>query len=321
MGGRRRVLLALFGAGGFVSLCLTTSGALAFGGTGHEAVCEIAYKELTPTARKAVNKLIRSETPLKDADGKEIPRTFHGACTWPDEKGDVQSSRRAEHFINMPRDWTSFPEAKCVNAATCLFTAIPADIAILKDPNASTDKKRTALKFLGHWLGDIHQPLHISYADDRGGNSVGVKGVSGCAYDGKTALHTVWDTCIPEQVMRDLHIAQTKPAGPGREAFGNVLQKEITDEQRATWKASLDPMVWANESLTVSRAPDTGYCTLSGTTCRYSEDSETYTGGAVRVFAPDGNYKEDRAAIVEERLQAAGVRLGAILNGIFDEAN
>jgi S1/P1 Nuclease len=61
---------------------------------------------------------------------------------------------------------------------------------VLSSPTASDQDQLDALKFLGHWVGDVHQPLHVSFEDDRGGN--GVK-VSGVLCGGK--LHGVWDSC------------------------------------------------------------------------------------------------------------------------------
>jgi hypothetical protein len=91
------------------------------------------------------------------------------------------------------------------------------------------------LKSVGHWVGDIHQPLHVSYADDRGGNRI--RELGPCSGD----LHGVWDTCIVE---RNLGIS---PPDVARALLG-----EITPAQRASWAAT--PIVgWANESFLIAR--------------------------------------------------------------------
>lgn len=280
------------------------SPALAFGAAGHEAVCEIAYKELTPAGKQMVDTIMSAET-------DEHFKSFHAACVWPDTRTGLTNARRSEHFINVPRDWRDIPADNCVGADTCLFTAIPLDIAVLKDPNATKDAKLAALKFLGHWVGDIHQPLHVSFADDRGGNDISVEGVPGCSRDGETKLHSVWDTCIANRMMHDLHV------GTDRAAFGDALQSAITDEQRAKWRASLLPLDWANESFAVARTPNVEYCVMVGDRCQYSVDTEQLApDGTQRVVAPPGDYNEEFSPVISERLQAAGVRLGALLNGI-----
>ena len=72
-----------------------------------------------------------------------------------------------------------------------------------------------SLKYLGHWVGDIHQPLHVSFEDDRGGNDVGVSGTL-CRWN----LHAVWDSCIIEQGL---------PGDPF--SVARDLLDEVTDEE------------------------------------------------------------------------------------------
>jgi hypothetical protein len=71
-----------------------------------------------------------------------------------------------------------------------VLTAILADSKVLAS-KAETDADRLiALKSLGHWVGDIHQPLHVSFGDDRGGNNISVSGQ--CSGN----LHATWDNCL-----------------------------------------------------------------------------------------------------------------------------
>ena len=71
----------------------------------------------------------------------------------------------------MPRSLQSINTTGCHGVPKCLFTAITVDREVLR---TSTDDqaKLASLKYLGHWVGDIHQPLHVSFADDRGGNFI-----------------------------------------------------------------------------------------------------------------------------------------------------
>ena len=64
---------------------------------------------------------------------------------------------------------------------------------VLKSPDAPRNEKRIALRFVAHLVGDIHQPLHAGFAEDRGGNSVDVR------FNGrKMNLHSLWDTALVE---------------------------------------------------------------------------------------------------------------------------
>ena len=291
--------------------------AWAFSADAHEAVCEIAYRELTTTARQRVDTLMAKET-------HPNIKSFRDSCVWPDFRGSIQSSRRPDHYINIPRHWTSIWYQRCYQTDRCLFVAITEDAQILSSPWTSDNEKLTALKFLGHWAGDIHQPLHVSYADDRGGNKIIVKNVSGCSYEGRTSLHSVWDKCIPRDVMQALDAADVAPDDDDREAFGQLLHDTITDMQREAWTASLSPLDWANESLAIARQADVGYCIRNGNRCDYSNTEETYEeedhdpDEGMRIFEAPSGYEDDFNAIMTERMQMAGVRLGAMLNHIFE---
>jgi hypothetical protein len=101
-------------------------------------------------------------------------------------------------------------------AGECVVSAIERDFAVLALPDATDEEKLAALKFLGHWVGHIHQPLRAASQDDRGGNHVRTQGRS-CE-----SLHTFWDSCIVEERL-GMHPLTIVPQ----------LQAGITDEQRA----------------------------------------------------------------------------------------
>jgi nuclease S1 len=131
--------------------------ASAWGDLGHKIVCEIAFQELNDPARQDVRRLIRRDPEFT---------LFSHACTWP-----VHLWKRAnEHFINVPGDFDRFASGECVGTPECLLTAISADPVVLQT-STNDDAKLAALKFLGHWLGD-HQPLHVSFEDDRSGGKI-----------------------------------------------------------------------------------------------------------------------------------------------------
>jgi hypothetical protein len=152
-------------------LLLCSPPALAWGGLGHEAICELAFLELHDTVRQRVMALIRQDP--------EFP-TFRASCNWADRP----RQRASEHLVNLPRDATGLDDDECPMAEECVVSAIEADFAVLASPNATDQEKLAALKFLGHWVGDIHQPLHAASRDDRGGNHIRTRG-SSCG-----SLHT-----------------------------------------------------------------------------------------------------------------------------------
>jgi hypothetical protein len=107
---------------------------------------------------------------------------------------------------------------------------------VLKSPDAPRNEKRTALRFVAHLVGDIHQPLHAGFAEDRGGNSVVVR------FDGrKENLHSLWDTALVE-------LEQGTPS-----EIAARIQAVVTDQDRHQWQQGT-PAEWALESLAIVRA-------------------------------------------------------------------
>jgi hypothetical protein len=116
--------------------------------------------------------------------------------------------------VNLPRDSDGLHSETCPGAPACVVTAIKKDFEVLSSNSANQAQKLASLKFLGHWVGDIHQPLHVSFEDDRGGNSILVTGICG------TNLHSAWDICLVlRAVGEDVNEAATevmKTITPGR---------------------------------------------------------------------------------------------------------
>ncbi len=142
-----------------ILLALSANSVLAWGDTAHRIICEIAFKELNSQARAEVKRFIRLDP---------VFFTFSGSCTWADHP----RKRSREHFVNLPRTATQLENDSCPLADKCVVTAIEVDLQIVVDAGASDANKLDALKFLGHWVGDVHQPLHVSFQDDRGGNRI-----------------------------------------------------------------------------------------------------------------------------------------------------
>jgi S1/P1 Nuclease len=212
---------------------LYSSPTFAWGALGHEAICELAFLELDDTARQRVIALIRQD---------EEFTTFRESCNWADRP----RQRAPEHFVNLPRHATGLDDDDCPMAEECVVSAIEHDFAVLASPNAPDEEKLAALKFLCHWVGDIHQPLHVASQDDRGGNHVRTLGRS-CE-----SLHTL-------TIVRE-------------------LRARITDEQRAEWLAS-DPVDWAHESFAIAREPEIGYCVMVDDTCQYTAENREFQEG------------------------------------------
>jgi S1/P1 Nuclease len=260
-----------------VALLLVSGGvcrdAWAWGNEGHKVVCEIALRLIHPNTRAEIQKLISTD---------ERFASFSDSCTWPDHP----RQRSSEHFVNLPRDSDGLHSETCPGAPACVVTAIKKDFDVLSSNDANQAQKLASLKFLGHWVGDIHQPLHVSFEDDRGGNSIPVTGICG------TNLHAAWDTCLVlRAVGEDVNEAATE------------LMKTITPAKIESWPLSA-PKDWANESFAIAEQAQTKYCIRQGASCDQS-------AGKVQI---DSAYVAANVPIVREQLQKAGVRLAHLLD-------
>jgi hypothetical protein len=266
-------------------LLLYSQSALAWGGLAHEMVCEMAFLELNDTARQRVIELIQQDLEF---------RSFRASCNWPDRP---PRKRGAEHFVNVPRHAAELGDDECPLAENCVVTAIADDFAVLASSEAADEEKLEALKFLGHWVGDVHQPLHVSFEDDRGGNNVGTKATS-C-----DTLHAVWDRCLVEERL-----------GMHPVALAAELHAGIADEQRAAWLAT-DAVAWANESVAITISPAVEYCVMVDGTCQYEANNpELEEGEPEKEVLVGGSYLDTHVPVVRERIAMAGVRLAGLLN-------
>lgn len=126
------------------------STAHAWGNGGHKVICRIAYEELSPSAETRVDALIAIDTKF---------RTFAESCPWTDIFPRV---RPPEHYVNIPRMALGLDAGHpCPEAERCVVSAILTDARDLAFASEMQDQLML-LKSLGHWVGDIHQPLHVS---------------------------------------------------------------------------------------------------------------------------------------------------------------
>lgn len=285
------------------------SQALAWGDSGHRTVCEIAFRNLTPVAKAEVTRLLRAHGAILGAN--PLNAEYGWACTYPDHPAAAGPGRRSpEHFANYPRTTLLVTAATgCGVAPICIISAIAADYAVLRSATATDLQRAAALVYLGHWFGDIHQPLHSSFEDDRGGNQIDSTGL--CTF----SLHSTWDTCILQ--------ARALPGARGVaevRALAAQWSAQVSDADRAAW-LSTEPWQWSAESYVVTLAPQTGYCVMVRTACQYSATQMAWaTGQPQRSVAIDAAYMDWAMPIIQRRITQAGVRLAHRLNLALDPA-
>lgn len=151
-----------------------------WGKTGHRATGAIADKHLNSKAKKAISELLNGHSLAFVANyGDDI-------------KSDSQYRKYGpSHYVNFP--FGSKYEALPKNEEGDIIVAINNCIEVLKSKTSSKEEKVFNLKMLVHFMGDLHQPLHIGLADDKGGNDFQVRW-----FNEGTNLHTVWDSKMIE---------------------------------------------------------------------------------------------------------------------------
>ena len=174
----RRIAAALF-----VTLAIAPA-VQAWGPLGHSVVAELAQRHLSPAAKTEVEHLLALDHTQSLAD----------IASWPDEirndpkQQDLWKQTRAQHYIDFDGDCTYTPPRDCKNGQ-CVVEAIAHYTDVLSDRSQPDQARLQALKFVVHFIGDIHQPLHANYQQDAGGNKYQVQ------FQGQGVnLHRVWDS-------------------------------------------------------------------------------------------------------------------------------
>lgn len=212
--GLRSLLAFVLGAG--LSL-----NAFAWGGDAHRLIAELAERRLSPVVKAEVDRLL----------SQEAGASMASVSTWADEVRRPGSALM--HYVNLPADDCRYERQRDCAGGRCVVEAIAKQVAVLK--STSSDAERlTALKFIIHLVGDIHQPLHAGLKDDKGGNLFQVR-----AFGRGSNLHAVWDRELIRQRAGGLPQLLKDAAATGA--------------MTASGTPALDPGRWASESCLVSR--------------------------------------------------------------------
>lgn len=264
---RCRLLAALLAA------VVVVPAAQAWGPLGHRVVAALAQRQLDPAAAAEVKHLLAAEHTDRLAD----------VATWPDEMRDdpaldsLWQRTRKLHYVNFRGgpacDYV--PPRDCRDGE-CIVAGLAHYVAILGDASRSEADRLQALKFVVHFVGDIHQPLHAGYRDDLGGNRYQVR------FDGAGShLHKVWDSSLLETRGLDW------PAYAAR----------LAAEGPVTLPPAIAPL-------------DDPYAQWAEASCRLTAAPGFYPAG--HRIGPA--YVAAELPLAEHQLRLAGARLARLLN-------
>jgi len=227
--------------------------ASAWSETGHRVIGQLAYEHLTPKAKAAIDQIISKNAAVGEA---ACPITsLQDAAEFPDcvkipnnhLVGKYQFMR-TWHYNDITKCSAPLPPAVYCPDGGCATEAVKRAYAVLTNPSANDGQQLLALAQMAHFVGDLHQPLHVGDAGDKGGNDIDVVyQVGGLNHQGN--LHHTWDADLVKTVLGNQDTALNTlrlafPAGPAAKVLA-------TDADR--WAAH-------SHSLAVSHAyGDLGY--------------------------------------------------------------
>jgi hypothetical protein len=261
----------------------------AWGAVGHKTIAFIAQDRLTPEAWKAVHEILG---PSKD---------LVSVCTWADTIAHVRPETAPWHYIqvNVRYEQNRYDLSGVCRDHQCVVDQIEKDEEVLRNRWTSHSEKRDALKFLVHFVGDVHQPLHCAEDNDRGGNEKWFRYYGSAKHPNRFTwvnLHGFWDNLVEPRAKENPRRLATR------------LEQSLTEDQITSWQDGT-PKDWAYESFQIAR--DNIY-------------SELPAGPLLKknrwgMDLPQDYYTDRMKKIVNERLLKAGLRLAGLLNQIFQD--
>lgn len=171
-------------------LFITPLTAIAWGVDGHRIVGVSALPWLDGTAHRQVVEIL----------GNDEAATLEQACNWPDQVRETPEWEWSSplHFVNIPRTSRHYDRQRDCRDGRCVTEGIIRYANDLQRGTLNGLQQWQALAWLCHLVGDLHQPLHAGYRDDRGANQVFIE------YQGeKLNLHYFWDTALVRSRLED----------------------------------------------------------------------------------------------------------------------
>ena len=261
----------------FIALLVLTraNNSLAWSSSGHKIIAQIASSHISPETQKKIALLTDNEN-LQDS------------AWWPDQikSSPLWKHTKGYHYKELNDGIEYFPSLK--NAS--LYQKKKGDVIrailkaedLLRDQSESKMIRKNALRFLSHFVGDLHQPLHAGFLSDVGGNTVQINW-----FGSNRSLHSVWDGSLISTFSSKNNISGNHYI----EDYSNQLRTP-SPQEITQWTSSY-VMDWYKESVAVR--------------------SDTYNG----LNDTNENYYSQHIDLNNLRLVQAGYRLAYLLDQIF----
>ena len=203
------------------TLLIYSGTALAWGKDGHSAIGILAMTQLQADARHELGNIVNPQD----------EQAMVEACNWPDVIRETEegASTGPQHYINIPRGDFDYLQSRDCPDGQCATEAIKHYARELANREIGKEQRWQAFAWLCHVVGDLHQPLHCGFADDRGANNfeIVVRGE-------QMNLHGFWDHELIDQYVGDRHmlvglLGKSRPV-PGSSAWTEETVNDWTNE-------------------------------------------------------------------------------------------
>jgi hypothetical protein len=322
---------ALLGAFTWASLAvLTPSNGFAWGNEGHEYIATLAAEILqadSPETLKKVDDILATDTG-NDLTGTDIASEATWADAFRSSSQHAKDITEQWHFVDIDYDHPDV-DAACFNhprltageeasqgpSPDCVIDKITQFADELGNSATSDDERLAALKFLLHFVGDIHQPLHAADhkdahtgRDDRGGNCVGI--LRGHAQN-PARLHSYWDTALVIHAL-----------SKGTDVAMGRLRPLLTEANKNKWLSNTGDDDWASKWAQESYqlAKDHAYAAVIDRNPVQTDflfkdfhGNVDLKCGPSKVYTIDTAYDAQASEVVKEQIAKSAVRLSRLL--------
>jgi len=296
-------------------------------------VALIAEKHLSVRAQHEVAMLLG---PLEPVSREKVPSrkgrsrgcnaerldAFAHASIWADEIRASRPATASWHFLDLPRGTRDASEAESFcGASGCVTRAIREQVAILQEEGANPVQRAEALRFVIHFVGDLHQPLHCATNNDRGGNCVPVEffgresrqSLRSLHADYEPNLHALWDSSILKRRLGRRRIT----------SYADALEQRFHNEIAGWLMADLRLDDWAWETFALAESEAYGNLPTPIPVERPEPVASCWDANDVgeRMAALHEGvgeaYRARAAEVIDTQLAKAGARLALVLNRVW----
>jgi hypothetical protein len=260
----------------FIITCFILTGNVCFSWNlkGHQTVAKIAELNVKPETLAKIKNILKNGDTMVSIAGwadDEIRITRKETDKWHTTPISIKNDVTLQNISSF------YPKTENI-----LIYQLKKEISELKNKSTPPELQNEDLKFLIHFAGDLHMPMHCA---SNGGKNI-IDTEKNKAKEKPETLHNVWDSILPIKNIDE---------------YAKQLNNSITEEQRKKWSVN-SPDEWVFESFTISK--------------RIIFKDIPY--GAKYITLPDG-YKKKMAPVAEEQIKKAGIRLAMLLDDIFSK--